>query len=334
MKDGTAKEDVMRPCSRRDFVKQASAGATATLLSGYLPGVADSVLQNTAPNVQFSTEPRERISVSSYPFREYITGKHDAGARDEMSAAVAKMPLKHFAAHISTKFNIHKVEPWSEHFLSLEASYLDEIREAAAKSGSSFANVAADGENSLYSSDVAECDRAIQFAKTWIDVAAHIGSPSVRINIAAARNTKPEVSRVVEGLKPIADHAAAKNIAVHLENDNPDSEDPFFIVNVLQHAGSAWIRALPDFGNSLAALPPEDAYRGIDEMFAHAYAISHVKDTTNTPAKRVVEVDLERIFTLAKKHNYKGVFSMEWETAGDVYAGTSKLIAITLKNLT
>src|SRR5438045_5649770 len=125
MKDGTAKEDVMRPCSRRDFVKQASAGATTTLLSGYLPGVADSVLQNTAPNVQFSTEPRERISVSSYPFREYITGKHDAGARDGTSAAVAKMPLKDFAAHISAKFNIHKVEPWSEHFLDRKSTRLN-----------------------------------------------------------------------------------------------------------------------------------------------------------------------------------------------------------------
>jgi sugar phosphate isomerase/epimerase len=322
----------MKCCSRRDFLKHASVSVAAPFFRGYVTGLSGLLFQTSAPHVQFPAKPRQRISVSSYPFREYITGQHD-GRQHDGQAAAKKMPLEDFAAHISTKFNVHRVEPWSEHFLSLEPSYLDEIRNAASKAGSGFANVAADGENSLYSSDSAERDRAIQFAKTWIDVALHIGSPSVRINIAAARDVKPDVARVVEGLKPIADHAASRNIVVHLENDNPVSEDPFFIVSVVERASSPWIHALPDFGNSLAALPPEDAYRGLDQMFARAYAISHVKDTTTTPAKRVVEVDLERIFAMAKKHNYKGVFSMEWETAGDVYAGTSKLIAIALKNL-
>jgi ABC-type Zn uptake system ZnuABC Zn-binding protein ZnuA len=68
-------------------------------------------------------------------------------------------------------------------------------------------------------------------------------------------------------------------------------------------------------------------------MFAHAYAISHVKDATTTAAKVVVPVDLARIFALAKKHNYKGIFSMEFESEGDPYAGTAKLIAATIKNL-
>ena len=48
---------------------------------------------------------------------------------------------------------------------------------------------------------------------------------------------------------------------------------------------------------------------------------------------RVVPVDLARIFALAKKHNYKGIFSMEFESEGDPYAGTLKLIAATIKNL-
>jgi sugar phosphate isomerase/epimerase len=280
------------------------------------------------PHIAFPSAARDRISVASYPFREFISGKHD-----EKSAASTKMPLKDFAAHVSTKFSVRKIEPWSEHFLSLEPSYLDEIHNAAGKAGSAFANIAADGDNSLYSPDSAERQRATQFGKTWVDVAAHLGSPSVRINMAAARGAKPDATLAAEVLKAIADHAASKNVVVHLENDNPVSEDPFFVVSVLDRVNSPWLHALPDFGNSLAALPPEDAYRGLDRMFAHAYAISHVKNTTTTPAKRVVEVDLERIFALAKKHNYKGIFSMEWETAGDVYAGTAKLIAITIKNI-
>jgi sugar phosphate isomerase/epimerase len=319
----------MLKTTRREFLKNISA---FPLLAGGPPTVDLACkfysFSSDEPHIVFPSAPHDRISVASYPFREFIAGQHDG-----KSVASSKMPLKDFAAHVATKFNIRRVEPWSEHFLSLAPGYLDEIRDAASKAGSSFADIAADGDNSIYSADPAERERAIKFGKTWIEVAARLASPSVRINIAPAKNVKPDAARVAEGLKPIAEYAASKNIAVHLENDNPVSENPFFLVSVLDRVNSPWLHALPDFGNSLAALPAEDAYRGLDQMFAHAYAISHVKDTTTTPANVVVQVDMERIFRLAKKHNFQGIFSMEWETAGDVYAGTAKLIAVTLKNI-
>ena len=316
--------------TRRKFLHNMSG---LPLLAAHVPALTlarklTGYLSADEPHIVFPSTPHERISVASYPFREFVAGQHD-----EQSVRNKKMPLKDFAPHVVAKFNIRKVEPWSEHFLSLEPGYLDEIHNAASKAGCSFADIAADGENSLYSPEPSERERAIQFGKTWIAVAARLGSPSVRINMAPAKNAKPDAALIAEGLKPIAEYGAAKNIAVHLENDNPVSENPFFVVSVLDRVNSPWLHALPDFGNSLAALPAEEAYRGLDQMFAHAYAISHVKDTTTTPAKVVVQVDMERIFALAKKHNYKGIFSMEWETAGDVYAGTAKLIAVTLKNI-
>jgi sugar phosphate isomerase/epimerase len=317
----------MNSFSRRAFLKRSTLAALTPALGNPVTGIASWLGQNGGPSVHFPDQPRERISVSSYPFRAFIAGQHDK------SVTASKMLLKDFAAHVVEKFNIRKIEPWSEHFLSLEPGYLDEIRNAASKAGGSFADIAADGENSIYSTDTAERERAIRFGKQWIDVAARLGSPSVRINIASAKNTKPDVTRVAEGLKPIAEYAAAKGIAVHLENDNPVSENPLFVVSVLDRVNSPWLHALPDFGNSLAALPAEEAYRGLDQMFAHAYAISHVKDATSTPASVVVPVDLARIFALAKKHNYKGIFSMEFESQGDPYAGTLKLIAATIRNL-
>jgi len=120
---------------------------------------------------------------------------------------------------------------------------------------------------------------------------------------------------------------------VHHENDNPVSEDPFFLASVLERVASPWERALPDFGNSLSALPAEEAYRGLDLMFAHAYGISHVKDPITNDKGVAVPVDLRRAFGIAKKHNYKGYFSMEWDTEGDPYAGTAKLIEATLENI-
>jgi sugar phosphate isomerase/epimerase len=315
--------------SRRKFLERtAIAAAVGPALGPALPHVSGWFAQIAGPQVHFPADPRERVSVSTYPFREFIIG------RDDQQAALGKkIPLKDFPAQIVAKFNVKKIEPWSEHILSRENAYLDELHNAAAKAGVSFANIAADGEHSIYSTDADERRKAVAFGINWIDVAAHLGSPSVRLNIAEDKNGKPDAGKAAEGFTQIASYAAAKNVVVHLENDNPVSEDPFFIAALVDRVNNPWLHALPDFGNSLAALPAEKAYRGLDQMFTRAYAISHVKDTTTTPAHVVVPVDMQRIFAIAKKHYFDGIFSMEWETAGEVYAGTASLIARTIKSI-
>jgi len=131
----------------------------------------------------------------------------------------------------------------------------------------------------------------------------------------------------------MADYGAEKNIVVHLENDNPVSEDPFFLAQVIDQVNSPWLHALPDFGNSLAALPPEQAYEGIAALFYRAYGISHVKDSTTTRDGKIVQVDVARTFSIAAQNGYAGFFSMEFEGQGSPYAGTSHLIDLTIQNL-
>jgi sugar phosphate isomerase/epimerase len=306
---------------RRDFLKAAVAGAIAPSLARHFAA------QAAAPSVSFPAAPRERVAVASYPFREFI-----AGARDP-HATSSKMPIKEFAGHVRQKFNVTHIEPWSEHFLSLDAAYLEDLKAAVAKAGCAFANIAADGRDSFYSADPAVRARAVAFGKRWIDVAARIGSPSVRINLPQDKKAKPDAAVAAESLKALGAYAAGQGVVVHHENDNPVSEDPFFLASLLDRVGSPWERALPDFGNSLTALPAEDAYRGLDLMFAHAYGISHVKNPISNDQGVRVPVDLARAFGIAKKHDYRGFFSMEWDTDGDPYAGTAKLIEATLENL-
>jgi sugar phosphate isomerase/epimerase len=142
------------------------------------------------------------------------------------------------------------------------------------------------------------------------------------------------VERTVESLKRVAEYGAVKNVVVNLENDNAVSEDPFFLVTVVEKVKSEWLHALPDFANTLAAYEEQYAYRGIDAMFGHAYNISHVKETEVGDGKdKIAHVDLPRTFGIAKKHGYKGYFSMEWDSPGDPYAGTAGLIEKTLQNL-
>ncbi len=298
---------------------------------GLFAGMGAALAADAGPSMQFPTAARERIAVASYPFRDHILGRSETGA--SVGTALGKMELKEFAAHVSAKFNIKKIEPWSEHFRSLDKAYLEELRAAVAQAGGAIVNIAVDGEHSPYAADGAERERAIAFSKQWIDAAAAIGSTSVRTNIPQAKDAKPDVERTAESLKRVAEYGAAKNVVVNMENDNPVSEDPFFLVKVIEKVNTKWLHALPDFGNTLAAYDEEYAYRGIEGMFGHAYSISHVKETEVGEKGKIAKVDLARTFGIAKRHGYKGYFSMEWDSPGDPYAGTAGLIEKTLKNI-
>lgn len=322
----------MRKKTRRRFLGEVAGTAAGTFVfsvasPGVCPEIANAFGTEAGPQMQFPGAARERLAIASYPFRDFVAGHND-------KTGGGKMELKEFAAHVSTKFNIKKIEPWSEHFRSLEKAYLEEVRAAVARAGGAIVNIAVDGEHCPYSEDGAERERAVAFGKQWIDAALAVGSPSVRTNIPPAKNSKPDVERAAECLKRVAEYGAAKNVVVNLENDNPASEDPFFLVKVIEKVNSPWLHALPDFANTLAAYEEEYAYRGIEAMFGKAYNISHVKETEVGDGKdKIAHVDLPRTFGIAKRLGYKGYFSMEWDSPGDPYEGTAGLIEKTLKNL-
>ena len=276
------------------------------------------------PHVQFPSQLRERIAIASYPFRDFIVG-----SRDGVSAQ--KMDLKDFAAHCREKLGISKIEPWNRHFRSTDAKYLEEFRASVEKTHGAVVNIAVDGDHSPYSTDASERDLAVAFSKKWIEVAAAIGSPSVRTNIPEAKDSKPDLSRTAETFNRVVEHAAAKNVVVHLENDNPVSEDPFFLVQLIETVGSPWLHSNPDFCNTLATGREEYAYKGIAAMFEHAYGICHVKDAETNEKGQIFRVDMARTFGILRHAKYRGFCSMEFDTQGDPYVGTAALIAQTLR---
>ena len=272
--------------------------------------------------------------MAAYPFREFIVGwKGWDGKTPSPIPAAQQMQLKDFAAHIAEKFNVHKIEPWSPVFPSTDPKYLEEFRSAVEKAGSAIVDIAVDARFSQYSPDASERDKSVISSKEWLDVSAALGSPSIRTHIQGSDKFKPDVGRTAGTLARVADYAAKKKVVVHLENDDPVSEDPFFIVQVIEKVNSAWLRALPDFGNSLNTHDADFAYRAIDAMFAHAYGICHVKNGEIDERGKPTHVDLARTFAILKKHGYKGYCSIEYDAPGDPYKPTAELVEQTIKFL-
>jgi sugar phosphate isomerase/epimerase len=304
----------MEKYSRRTFLQ---AVAAAPLVAA----------QATKPHLQFPTEPRERLSVTSYPFRTYIESPTNP-ARDKTKPG---MDLKEFPGMIAKRFGVHNINPVGDHLSSTDGAYLKDFRIAVETAGSHVVDLGIAGQD-FSNATKSVRDEAIAFGSKWIDIAVLIGSPSIRPHLKTAKGAAPSVDNAAESLARLAEYGARKNVIVNLENDSPGSEDPFFIAEVVGKVNSLYLRALPDFGNSLRGHDAAYNRKAVDGMFQYAYNMCHVKDILRTKTGEVYHVDLPQLFAVARAHSYRGYFSMEFDTAaGDPYEGTENLVRQSLQ---
>jgi sugar phosphate isomerase/epimerase len=316
----------MDSLTRRTFLEKLGSLAAGGLLT---TGLQNAAAAQAGPHVVFPSTPRDRLSVASYPFRAYI----DSPSNRSRDPGVPGMDLGEFASMVVAKFAVHNIEPYGPHFRSLDPAYLASFRESLAKSNVQVVNIPISVKASFYDPDTSARDRAIDLTKKWVDVAVAIGSPSIRPHIAGTANIPPDLQRTVDSLRTVTEYAAEKNVVVHLENDDPVSEEAFFVVRVIQTVNNPYLRALPDFANSGLVGEPGFNDRAIQAMFQHAYGICHVKDGETDDQGKQFNIDLKRAFDILKASGYRGYCSMEFDAPGDPYAPTAKLIEQSIRYL-
>ncbi len=212
-----------RRASRRGFLEELVSVVAAGSLA--LPAAG----QSTEPETQFPTNARDRLAVTSYPFRAYIESPANRGRKPD----VAGIDLTRFPALMVEKFGVHNVNPLVDHFRSTDPAYLDEFRKALVNAQSHIVDLGLPGRP-FYSSDKATRRAAVDAGRKWIDIAEAVGSPSVRQHVHGARNEKANVELAAESLGELAEYGRKHNVVVNLENDDPVSEDPFFLVQVIE----------------------------------------------------------------------------------------------------
>jgi sugar phosphate isomerase/epimerase len=317
----------MLPLSRRTFLAGMTAAAGSLLSPTALASFTDSRWE---PHISFPTSPRDRISVASWPFRAYI----DSPTNQERNPTLPGMDLKDFAAHIIAKFKVRNIEPYNWHFSSTDQRYLENFRNALTKADAHAVNIAVDGHESFYDANEATRAKAVDFAKKWIDIAVSIGAPSVRAHNARVNDQAPDLQRTIDSLKRVADYGAQKNVVVNLENDDRISEDPFFLIKVIESVNSPYLRALPDFANSMQTGDADFNYRAVTAMFRHAYCICHVKDGETPENGKPFTIDLAKTFGILKSAGYKGYCSIEFDGQAGPHKPTARLVEAAIRYLT
>ncbi len=301
--------------SRRAFL-QAMLGCA---LSGpaYLASRAE-------PRAQFPTDPRARIAVATYPFRAFINapGNHDR------EPSKPGMDLPAFALFIHERFQVGGIEPLHSHFPSTSLDDVRRLRAAFDHAGVRTINIPVDEQVDLCSKDPSVRQAGFDAYRRWIDIAVLLDSPSIRIGLPQCSANAP-MHQVVEALQPTMSYAASRNIVINFENDDPVYDSASRIAAALDQAHNSYLKALPDFANSLMGGDEHFNAQAVGLMFARAWNIAHVKDAEIIRNRRET-VSLAELFGIAKRSGYRGFYSMESDSGVDPIGDTQHLIEQTV----
>jgi sugar phosphate isomerase/epimerase len=305
----------MSPVSRRVFVKSILAcSATAAFAT-------------KGPNTKFPADPRSRLAVASYPFRELIV----APGNKERDPKKTVMDLAQFARFVRKEFGVPGIEPLNAHFPSTEPDQVRKLRKEFDAAGVHTVNIPVDEPVDLCSDDTAKREEGNARYRHWVDVALLLGSPSIRVWIPKCPDPS-DLAKAVHALQPTIDYAASKHIVVNLENDSPVNASAERTIAAIKLANTPYLRALPDFGNGLQAGDERFNAQNVTDMFQYAWNIAHVKDAEVIHGQKKT-ANLAELFKIAKSSGYRGYFSMESESGGDPVEDTRHLIAESLKCL-
>lgn len=303
----------MNPLTRRCFVRWGLFSWAGTALAA-----------EQAPAYRFPVDPRSRLAVASYPFRAFIV----APRNHDHDPAKANLDLAGFAQFVRDQFHLRWIEPLDSHFASTDPEYIGQLRKSLQAMGMGVANIPVDEAVDLCSDSPAVRDHGNARYRRWLDIAATLGSPSVRFSLPKCTNIA-DISSTLAAFQPTLHYAQRRGIVVLLENDDPVLASASRLVATIEQAHTPWLGALPDFANSLMGGDESFNAHAVESMFAHAWSMAHVKDAEVIEGKRKT-VALPPLFGFARSAGYRGFYSMESDSDVDPVSDTRHLIERTL----
>jgi sugar phosphate isomerase/epimerase len=273
-------------------------------------------------SAQTTTALSDRIGISSWSFHNFFSTTLD----EKLPKLTKSWDLRDFPEMTADRYRVHQLEMVAPHFESTKLSYVREVKRRLARAHSHLVNIPVDIDElgvkgGLSDPDPKIRETAISACTRWIDIAQELGAKSVRCD--PGEMNRADLSNTIASYKKLAAYAGSKNLYVIIENHGGvGSEHPEDLVKVFQAVG-AHCGALPDMGNF-----PDEAtrQRGLPLLYPYAPTVSHAKGLEFDEHGIERAFDFPRAMQAAKKAGFKGVFSVEYEGAGDPYTGVQNVV--------
>lgn len=277
--------------SRRELLKTIPAAVVAA--SGAAPARA-------IPPVTRTGRPRLRLGLAGYSLRDHLTGK--------LSPAIT---LDDFIERAAA-WEVDAVELTSYYFPpDFTPAYVAGLKRHCHLLGIDVSTTPI--RNSFTYPAGPEREKEIAHVKRWLDVAADLGSPAIRIFAGDAQKGQAEAEarrHCVECIEACADHAARRGVFLALENHGGIVAEPDGLLEIVRAVRSDWFGVNLDTGNFHGVEPYADLARCVP--FA---VTAQVKVEIQPKGGPKQEADFARLVGMFRDAGYRGYVTLEYEAA-------------------
>lgn len=251
--------------------------------------------------------PRLKISLNAYSFSG-ILQQYPGGQGDGMSL----FDLLEYAAW----HEFDAVDPTGYFFPGYPAppdpDYLNHFKRRAFELGIGIG--AAGVRNNFATADAARRAADVQHVKEWIECAARMGAPMLRVFAGAepAGYTWEQMAAwLAADLRECAQHAARFGVVLGLQNHSDALRSADQVLRILDMVDSAWLRAFIDTGSFTTADPYDDMKRLVP------YAVHWQVKERLYGKDSDIRLDLDRLVAIMREGEYRGYLGIETLAATD-----------------
>jgi sugar phosphate isomerase/epimerase len=295
---GTIQGDTMIgfEMDRRQFVQKVASGAiaaTAVGLTGSWTAAA------TEP-VKRSGGPRLKVSLNAYSFSKALLSK-DPGQGMTLFDALDYCAEQNFDA----------IDPTGYYFPGYPKvptdQYINDFKRRAFELGVEISGTGV--RNNFATTDKAARAADVEVAKQWIEAAAKMGAPVIRVFAGAMPqgHNFDEVSVwMVEELQKCTEHGKQYGVKVGVQNHGDAIRTADEMLRIVRGVDSDWFGAIVDTGNFQDG---GDPYQEIAKVAP--YAVNwQVKEKVDGKDGKT-RTDLPRLMTVIRQSGYRGYLPIE-----------------------
>ena len=260
-----------------------------------------------------------RLSLAAYSFRQYF--KDSSHARDKQVAQEKLIDMFQFIDYCA-EHGCLGAEVTSYYFpKELSSEYLLKLKHHAFLSGVEISGTAVGNTFTLPPGE--KRDAQIKSVKQWIDRAAVLGAPHIRVFAGSADGQPEDVARknCIEALSDCAEHAGEMGVFLGIENHGGIVAEPDALLEIVNAVKSPWVGINLDTANFHTADPYKDLER------CAPYAVNVQLKTEIAPkGQKKAPSDLKRLVGILRDVRYQGYVALEYEAAEDPYTAVPRAL--------
>lgn len=293
----------MRPLDRRNFLKATLAASAPLAFAGRVRAIGP--IGRTRPS-------HLKLSIAAYSYRDSLQPK----------GKTPTMDLFGFC-DLAADMGLDAVELTSYYFPpDAKPAYFHRLKQYAFNLGLDVSGTSVG--NNFCVAPGPEREKQLKLVRTWVDNAAELDAPVIRIFAGPKPKDASEdeaVERAVHCIKASLPYSIEKGVSLALENHGGIVGTPEQLLRIVKAVDSPNFGVNLDTGNFHSADPYADLAR------VAPYAINvQVKTEISRPGKPHEEADLSREIAILRDAKYSGYVVLEYEAKDDPFTAIPRHI--------